>query len=56
VLRMAGEALTSKDITQMILDAGLLQLTGKAPEDTISARLARFQSIRECGDTAITGF
>jgi restriction system protein len=39
VLRKAGKALTVKEITEMILEAGLWQSPGKTPEATVSARL-----------------
>jgi len=39
VLTKAGKALTAKDITQTIIDARLLRLSGKTPEATVGARL-----------------
>lgn len=48
VLTRAGIALTAKEITKMILDAGLLQLSGKTPEATVSARL--YTDIKKNGD------
>lgn len=38
-MKNAGKALAAKEITKMILDAGLWQSSGKTPEATVSARL-----------------
>jgi hypothetical protein len=48
VLRRAGTALTAKDITKMILDAGLWQTSGKTPGVTVAASL--FRDIKKNGD------
>lgn len=48
VLQQAGTALHAKDITELILAAGLWQSDGKTPDATVSARL--YSDIKSNGD------